>query len=77
MKLTPVQKEIVNLLKVDGNKIVYIGVPVKLSGYVISTKDGQIIKNIQYRTFKILFEKKIIIGKNQNQYFILNLNIKK
>lgn len=76
MKLTPVQKEIVELLKVKGNTISYVGVPVKFSGHVISNKEGTIIKRMQYRTFRNLVDKKIIIGQNHNQYFILNPNFK-
>lgn len=76
MTLTSVQKEIVDLLKEEGNKLVYVGTPVKQSGYFIVDKDNWMIKKVQYKTFRILFDKGIILGQNQNQYFILNPNFK-
>lgn len=72
MKLTPVQKEIVDLLRDVNNIIVYIALPVKMSGYAVITRDGTVIKRMQYRTFKSLFENKVIEGRNQSKYFILS-----
>ena len=47
-----------------------------MSGHAVSNREGQIIKRIQYRTFKALLENKVIEGRNQNQYFILSPNFK-
>lgn len=76
MKLTPVQKEVVELLRNANNIIIYIAIPVKMSGHAVANREGQIIKRIQYRTFKSLLENKVIEGRNQNQYFILSPNFK-
>ena len=76
MKLTPVQKEVVELLRNANNIIIYIAIPIKMSGHAVSNREGQIIKRIQYRTFKALLENKVIEGRNQNQYFILSPNFK-